>query len=396
LKPIIDIKNLGFERGAHLLIRRALQGMTIGSELTIENFDDKWPPQLQAWCRSEGHGVRFENKVAIITRGAMSEGRWSDAHATGSSDPRQDNAVLEKAHEGWGLAARGAKVELSSPSFHFRLNQKAEIWAENIHELYTQALAGQWNPDQALDWSTPQEHAEVLEEAIVQIMTYLIENENVALLVPARFLGQVHPHFREVQALMAIQIADEARHADVFTRRIRVYGHGPALSTAGGQTSLKTLLDEPDFSIAQLLLAVLGEGTFVNLLQFLGEVAPDALTRKIAQLTARDESRHVAFGMSHLLYHLEQEPELREKLKAAIHHRHHHLSQSSGLNAEVFDSLLVLAAGSLTPEAVGEGYKKVETLLKEMAEGRKTRLIRLGFSLADAQELANLHTRNFM
>ena len=49
-----------------------------------------------------------------------------------------------------------------------------------------------------------------VEDAVVQVMTYLVENENAALLVPARFLGQMHPHFREVLQCLAITIADEA------------------------------------------------------------------------------------------------------------------------------------------------------------------------------------------
>ena len=36
-----------------------------------------------------------------------------------------------------------------------------------------------------------------------------------ALAIPARFLGQVHPHFREIQQMLAITVADEARHIDV-------------------------------------------------------------------------------------------------------------------------------------------------------------------------------------
>ena len=42
-----------------------------------------------------------------------------------------------------------------------------------------------------------------MEDAIVQVMTYLIENETVALLVPARFLARIHPHFREIMQLLA-------------------------------------------------------------------------------------------------------------------------------------------------------------------------------------------------
>src|SRR4029453_4363476 len=121
------------------------------------------------------------------------------------------------------------------------------------------------------------------------------------LLVPARFLSRLHPHFREVMQLLAIQAADEARHIEGFTRRALLKRATLGLSTIGGQASLKTLLDEPDFALASFLLSVMGEGSFLILLGFLHVHAPDACTAEIMLLAAQDESRHVAFGMAHLL-----------------------------------------------------------------------------------------------
>jgi hypothetical protein len=235
-----------------------------------------------------------------------------------------------------------------------------------------------------------------VEDAVVQVMTYLIENENAALLVPARFLGQVHPHFREVTQLLAIQIADEARHVEVFTRRALLKRRHMGLSTVGGQASLKTLFDESEFAVASFLLSVLGEGTFVALLHFLQEHAPDPLTRQIARLTARDEARHVAFGMAHLEYQLQRDPELRGRLALAVESRHDALAQTAGLNEEVFDALVLLAAGGWGISQIAAGFDKVQALKDEMASGRRMRMKRLGFEPGDAQRLAALHTRNFM
>ncbi|MFP4905289.1 hypothetical protein ACLFKT_40520 [Paraburkholderia sp. BR14261] len=50
----------------------------------------------------------------------------------------------------------------------------------------------------------------------------------------------------------------------------------------------------------------------------------------------------------------------------------------------------------MTPAAVARGYAQVQTLMREMADGRYTRLVRLGFEPAQAKQLAALHTRNFM
>ncbi len=55
-----------------------------------------------------------------------------------------------------------------------------------------------------------------------------------------------------------------------------------------------------------------------------------------------------------------------------------------------------LAAGSFTPGAVAEGFSRVQGLEAEMADGRRRRLVRLGFPLEEAASLAALHTRNFM
>jgi hypothetical protein len=74
---------------------------------------------------------------------------------------------------------------------------------------------------------------------------------------------------------LAVTVADEARHVEVFTRRATMTGHDLALSTVGGRTSLQTLIDEPDYAIASFLLSVTGEGTFVSLLSFLDRHAPD-------------------------------------------------------------------------------------------------------------------------
>ena len=400
LPPIIDIENLGLDAGAHLLVKYGLRAIPPGGKLRVVGSSPGWEAQLSAWCRAQGHGVSMLQQdgrpVATVIRGAADTGRWHDAAHAGHSDAMLPGAVADQALSCWGLAARGATVEAGAPDIHFRLDRKDEIWADTAAVLYAQAVAAQWNPATAIDWNEPFDLPAVVEDAVAQLMTYLIENEVAALVVPARFLGQLHPHFREIQALLAIQVADEARHIEVFTRRLRLKGREPALSTAGGQASLKTLLDESDFSVAGFLLSVLGEGTFVSLLNFLHVHAPDPVTRQIARLTARDEARHVAFGMSHLLWRLQQEPQFRTRLANAVQSRNDVLANTAGLNEEVFDALILIAAGKFTPQAIAAGYVRVQQLIANMAEGRRLRLERLGFEKEAALHLAALHTRNFM
>ncbi|MGH9902911.1 MAG: ferritin-like domain-containing protein, partial [Pyrinomonadaceae bacterium] len=60
------------------------------------------------------------------------------------------------------------------------------------------------------------------------------------------------------------------------------------------------------------------------------------------------------------------------------------------------DALVVLAAGEWTPAAIAGGFAKVQNLKQEMTEGRRNRLMRLGFSSGEADTISALHTRNFM
>ncbi len=398
MQTTIDLEDLGFADGAHILVRRALKALQPGTGLAVSGRDPSLRLDLSAWCRQQGHQIEFLESesmgkvAAVITNGGAEKARWSGAERSGGPAP---SGVLPYASATWGLSARGALVEQGGPDPGFDLDQKPRVWTDLAPRLYAQAAAGQWDPAMAVDWTAPAPPAEV-ETAVVQVMTYLVENEQAALAVPARFLGRIHPHYREVVQFLAIQVADEARHMEVFSRRATLNGQLLGTSTVGGRTSLSTLLAEPEFGVASFLLSVLGEGTFLNLLAFLEQYGPDSVTSSITRLARQDETRHVAFAMAHLEYQLDLEPELRGRLRGSVERRYEALRSTSGLSDDVFDALVVMAAGSWRPAAIARGYELVAGLERDMAEGRERRLLRLGFPPSEAAALSALHTRNFM
>ena len=382
----VDLADLGLDEGAHLLVTRGLARHAV---VRVTGTAPTLAIDLPAWCRARGYPLARDGAAWMVERGTAD--RWRGAERAGTVDAAVDHPPAR-----WGLAARGALVEAGAPDVALTLVDKDAVWADEAARLYAQAAAAQWDPATAIPWDAPADHPAEIEDAVVQVMTYLIENETAALLVPTRFLGRLHPHFREVMQLLAIQIADEARHLEVFTRRARLRRDVLGLSTAGGQASLATLLVEPDFAIASFLLSVLGEGSFLTLLWFVREHAPDPCTRAVATLAAQDEARHVAFGLAHLARHADRDPSLRDRLAAAIERRHAALAHTAGLNAEVFDALVLLAAGDWSPAALRRGHAAVLTLARDMDDGRRQRLVRLGFDPARAAALSSLHTRNFM
>ena len=389
----VDLQDLGFDEGGHLLVKRELATLAVDEALQVRGRSEALGVHLRGWCRALGHGFEADagGQGGIVRRGAAEVGRWRGAAQAGGAGSVEGDAA---AH--WGLAARGSTVEAGVPDYDFPLHTRAEAWAADAPRLYAQGLAAQWNPDTAVSWDVPFELEPEVEDAVVQVMTYLIENETAALVLPARFASQVHPHYREVMQLLALQAADEARHIEVFTRRALLKRDRPGLSTVGGQASLKTLVDERDFAEATLLLSVLGEGSFLSLLHFLHQYGPDPITREISRLAAQDEARHVAFGLSHLAEQAAHEGGLLDRLESAIRRRHDALAATAGLNEEVFDALVLIGAAGWEPERLREGWRRVQALEAAMHAGRRARLLRLGFTEERADDLASLHTRNFM
>jgi hypothetical protein len=384
----IDLADLGLDEGAHLLVARGIAGVAAGDAVAIVGSHPQLQLHLATWARAAGHEYREDDGRMLLVRGTAGEGRWRDA-------PRAGAPTIAPAPSS-GFAARGALVEVGGPDAVADIVDPDDAWVDLVPRLYALAVASQWDPETAVPWEATREHSDDVERAIAQLMTYLVENELAALVVPSRFIALVHPHFREVLQLLAVQCADEARHVEVFTRRATLYGETLGTSSAGGRTSLHTLITEPDYHLAMFLLSVLGEGSFLSLLAFIEQHAPDPVSRAVAHLALQDEARHVAFGQAHLEHVVASEPGERDKLRAAIERRHAALADTAGLNVDVFDALVILGAGAWDPNAIRAGWNAVQQLQHDMDTGRRRRLVRLGFPDAEARELSALHTRNFM
>ena len=128
---VIDIKGLGLDRGAHLLLKRALADLPAGGVVGVRGSAPDLAQHLRGWCRSQGHEFVGPDAsgpacgdaaadggsplVAWVVRGAAAGGRLRGAEAAGGADPREPGAVVERPPARWGLAARGALVEAGAP-----------------------------------------------------------------------------------------------------------------------------------------------------------------------------------------------------------------------------------------------------------------------------------------
>jgi hypothetical protein len=227
-------------------------------------------------------------------------------------------------------------------------------------------------------------------------MTFLAENELSAMYVPARFLPRIHPAYVETAQFLASQIADEARHVDVFTKRARAAGGTLGVSAASSMRSLLSLFNQDDFSEASFLLSALGEGTFLDLLRFLEEHAPDEVTGEVVRRARVDEARHVHFGLAHLRHGIANNPGLVSRLESTVRKRAATLAGVTSLPSSLADALVIYVARGVDPPSVERAHDRVRAWQSGLAEARVKRLVHAGIAPVEAELLSSLHTPNIM
>ncbi len=292
-----------------------------------------------------------------------------------------------------GLGPRGLATSGASPSFDFRVLERELVWAEGVERLYEQAKERQWNATEDIPWPLARGVPEPLERALCTVLTWMVQQEFAAWYVPAKFLPHIHPAYLEPALFLSTQVVDEARHVEAFTKRLFLNGVGFVGSYPATEASLRGLLEQDEFDKASFLLHVLGEGTFLDLFDFLQKVAPDEASRTLFVRSHEDEARHVAYGVGRLRVQLARDPRAADRFVAALEERLSFAQEVSGLPEAVLEALAVLAGRADRGPAFGRGVARVAEFRAQMSENRVRRLISCGLEEAVARHIDQLHVR---
>jgi hypothetical protein len=398
----IDAGDLPLGGGLLALVRPALLLLQPGGVLAVKSTAQSVVHDLPSWCRVERHEyLGYADGRHLIKRGTLGVPRGEREEGMHLAKMTAASVVQAvpfppSADPITGFAPRGARVEPGGPRYPFDLLERDRVVPPEAASLYDQAIAAQWDVARDIPWGEIGQIDPAIESAVCQIMTFLAENELSALYVPSKFIARIHPAYVETAMFLSTQMMDESRHIDVFLKRARANGGGLGVSSVTTSRSLLSLLEYADFAEATFVLSVLGEGTFLDLLRFVEEHAPEPCTKEIARRTRNDESRHVHFGLAHIRHALSVDPGLFGRLEAAVRRRAATLHDSGGVPAPLQDSLTLLAAGSTAPAAVARGHEAFRALLDTMHHARIKRLERAGFTEEQAALMSELHTANFM
>ena len=256
--------------------------------------------------------------------------------------------------------ARGAAKRDGVPRLGYYTGTKADVWSDNATMLYEEAVQRQWSSATDIPWETLEPLNDDIERAMCQLCTFLTEVEFIAGDTPGQWVPRVSNEHFETKLFLCSQIMDEARHLDVFRKRALANGGG--LLQSSPTSSLRTLINAKDFTEMSVLMHVQAEG-FIQSMFRMGElIAQNNAEKRIFRLCAQDESRHLGYGVMHLKYVLEHEPERREEIHSYLDEAEAADPETGTFGINVAESLIVLLAGGR--DNPDEGFNKFMALRK--------------------------------
>ncbi|MBE1582279.1 ferritin-like domain-containing protein [Nonomuraea angiospora] len=191
-----------------------------------------------------------------------------------------------------------------------------------LRALYEKGKAAQWNAVTDIDW-TPQLHygAPLTDspstgaaqarrpdncpvprelwndyrwEYHAWITSQFLHGEQGALLATAR-LVETAPDLDD-KFYAASQVTDEARHVEAFSMYLERLGHGYPINPAL-HAMLSNIVSDSRWDIIYLGMQIIVEGLALAVFRMSQVSGFDPIIRQITRLVARDEARHVAFGV---------------------------------------------------------------------------------------------------
>ena len=270
---------------------------------------------------------------------------------------------------------RGAAPRPDAQRSHQLWPAKSASWSESAMLLYEEAVQRQWSSAVDVPWAELPDLPEEMELAMSQLCTFLTQVEFIAGDVPGKYAPNISGEYFEIALFLASQIMDEARHLDVFRKRALANGIG-LLQAGPGAIGLLTA---QDFTEMASTLHLVGEG-FVQSLFRMGEMfAQSQVDKRMFRLAAQDESRHVAFGVMHMKYVVETQPERREEIHTYLDRMEGQLGSGStqaGLTGggQTGEALAILLGGGTSETQLREGYMKLLAIRKRQVNEYMHRL----------------------
>lgn len=192
----------------------------------------------------------------------------------------------------------------------YTIFDKAEVWAESCRELYEDAIADRWSSATDISWSTMEPLPDHIEQSICQLMTHWSEDAIIGCEVISGWLERISYGYHEVKLYLGTQVFDYARHAEVFRKRALSNGGGLGYQAAGAFH--RAIFSAMKFTEMMTYLTVVRTSFFLSLLERGGlALARNEAERKLYAYVVQDLKRHLRYGLDHLKWYVQTQPQKR-------------------------------------------------------------------------------------
>ena len=186
----------------------------------------------------------------------------------------------------------------------YSLSAKVDLWADNAVDLYEEAIQRRWMAHADVPWDELPQEADDVELAMRQLCTELAQQSTIETDTIGQWLHRMNYAYHEVKTFLATQIFDSGRHYTVFRERALANGGALGLESAG-QFNRRLMEARAGWTEVSIFLYVI-RGSLTLLLYRYGEAyARNAADKYMFRRCLEDKARHMAYGMAHLKYAVE-------------------------------------------------------------------------------------------
>ncbi len=343
--PLILIQQALARKVPAAQLHQALDSGMTGAEamkMMTSRAAEQAPPLSMAWARVDTErGIRAKPGKKGLTLDAINIGSYGD---------------VPEYWPGQTMQPRGAYLAPGAMSMGYSISVKAEVWADNLGSLYEEAIQRHWRPATDIPWETLSPLPEETEQAIGQLCTELCEYNYMVIVALGKWIREICYGFHEAKLFLSTVLFDAGLHLEAFRKRALANGGGLGVQSSGQR--LVPIRDAQNYSEMAALVFVLND-SFVQSQCLLGAgLAQNEADARLFSLAAQDKGRHLAYGLAHLRYLLEHQPERRGEIHKYLQKGEEYLVKEFEKSAPPREALAILLGGGI--REIGEGFRKLK------------------------------------
>ncbi len=328
------------EESLHQVLDAGMSPLQAREMLT--GWEDRKIELNMAWSKVDTErGIRAEIGKKGLTIDAINVGSYADV-----PDLWPDQT----------MRPRGAHVRPGAVSMGYTIYSKAEVWADNLGELYEEAIQRRWAPATDIPWETIGPLPEDRERAIGQICTELCEYNYAVILSLGKWVREVSYGFHEVKLFLSTVLFDAGRHYEAFRKRALANGSGLGVQATGDR--LVPIRDAMCYSEMATLVFMVNDSFVLSLYQLLAALAQNDAEVELFTLAAQDKARHLAYGVEHTRFLIEHQPERRDEIRRYLSKGEEYIAKDRVADTPMREALAIHLGGGV--KQIGEGFRRLD------------------------------------